>query len=1344
MADDQSLYALNEKIVNAPIEEEMKNSYIDYAMSVIVGRALPDARDGLKPVHRRILYAMSDLGLTWNKPYKKSARVVGEVLGKYHPHGDMAVYDSLVRMVQDFSLRYPLIDGQGNFGCFTGDTKIKLLDGRDVSFEDLAREYGADKPFDVYTVDREGRITVGKGRNSRVTRSQAGLIEIILDSGETIRCTPDHRFMLRDGSYKQAQDLSEQDSLMPGYFKREPVREGLNDYLMILQPREGRYEFVHQMADRWSQDCGLAVKQKRPFVRHHKNFDRFDNRPENIERMGFLEHLHLHARQIRELWKESGFRTRQRQGVQRYYRDNPSAVETRRARFAAQNKEEAFRKRVGAKAAERNRARFAADPGLARAVSERMRRLWRDPDYRIKMSEALRGIEKRPLSAEQLQTVRRVISEKSRAMWSSSKREQIVQAIQTALSKPEIRRKMSVSAKRLWQEPWYRAKFGEGHFSRMASALWARPETRGLHRRKIAAQREDARFRLLQQEAVRKSNLRRLQSDPGMMQRLAQQAAQSLRERWGTQEYRRRVMRSKVLRYVRTLLSTYPAEAVTPVLYDQSGPKNGIPRAEHLSRYFSNFEEAREQAAAYNHRIISKRMLDETADVWDITVDEHHNFLLSACVFVHNSIDGDNAAAMRYSESRLARITEELLADIEKETVPFVPNFDESLLEPSLLPTKVPVLLANGSSGIAVGMATNIPPHNLSEIVDGLAALIDAPEITVKDLMKHVKGPDFPTGGLICGREGIREAFTTGRGRLKVRAKAGIEEQKGGREAIIITEIPYMVNKANLIESIARLVEAKKIEGISDVRDESDRDGLRVVIELKRDVPSQVVLNNLYKHTQMQETFGVIMLALVAGEPRVLSLKGLMEQFIAFREEVVMRRTRYDLDQAEKRAHILEGLKIALADLDRIIKTIRQSKSPEAAKEALVKNFKLTEIQAKAILEMQLQRLTALEREKIEAEYLELIKKIELYKSVLKSRRKVLDIIKDELAEIKKAYGDERRTQIVADETDIEIEDLIPVEDVLITISHAGYIKRIPVSAYRKQRRGGTGVTGSGVREEDFIEHLFLCSTHDYILFFTSKGRVYWRRAYEIPQASRQAKGKAMVNLLAVGLDERVTSFVQVKEFDNKHTLIMATRKGQIKKTNLEAFSHPRTTGIQAIHLRAGDELMSCEVTDGHQEILLATRQGKAIRFPEKQVREMGRGAGGVRGIRLGAKDVVVGMEIVDKKAFLLSITQKGFGKKTLFNLYRLQSRGGKGIINVKVTPKNGAVDAVLTVRGGDEVIVVTTNGMVVRTQVDEIRTSGRNAQGVRVIRLRERDTVASAARVVAREEEDEVEPKKA
>ncbi len=703
------------------------------------------------------------------------------------------------------------------------------------------------------------------------------------------------------------------------------------------------------------------------------------------------------------------------------------------------------------------------------------------------------------------------------------------------------------------------------------------------------------------------------------------------------------------------------------------------------------------------------------------------------------SVDGDNAAAMRYTEARLGAIASELLTDIDKETVDFAPNFDESLEEPTLLPARIPNLLVNGSSGIAVGMATNIPPHNFKEIVEGIMSTIQNPAVTTKELMKIVKGPDFPTAGLILGREGIRNAFETGRGKIVIRAKAAIETGKSKRDAIVITEIPYQVNKANLILSIANLVENKKIEGIHDIRDESDRDGMRVVVELKRDSVPQIVLNQLYKHTQMQETFGVIMLALVDGQPRVLTLKQMIEYFIEFRVVVVTRRTRFELNKAEKRAHILEGLKIAIANLDKVIKVIRASKSPEAAKAGLLENFKLTEIQAQAILEMQLQRLTALEREKIDEEYLELIKKIEYYKSVLKSREKVLGIIKEECLEIAKKYGDERRTQIVAAEQEIEIEDLIAEEDVLITLSHAGYIKRIPVSMYRQQRRGGKGVTGAGVRDdEDFIEHMFLASTHDSILFFTNKGRVYWRKAYEIPQASRQAKGKAIVNFLALGQGESISSFLQVKEFDDKRFVVMVTKNGVIKKTNLIHYSRPRSSGINAITLRDKDELVSCKITSGKDEIFLATHEGKAIRFSEKQAREMGRTASGVRGIRLGKKDEVIAMEIVNKEATILSVTQLGFGKKTSFKEYRLQSRGGKGIINVKVTPKNGKVVNVLAVEEGDQIVTVTTGAMVVRCPVDQIRTSGRNAQGVRVVRLKDGHKVAAVARVLENDEEEE------
>jgi len=703
------------------------------------------------------------------------------------------------------------------------------------------------------------------------------------------------------------------------------------------------------------------------------------------------------------------------------------------------------------------------------------------------------------------------------------------------------------------------------------------------------------------------------------------------------------------------------------------------------------------------------------------------------------SIDGDSAAAMRYTEARLEAVADEFLSDIDKATVDFVPNFDESLEEPSVLPARLPNLLVNGSSGIAVGMATNIPPHNLGEIVKAIVAVIENPEIPVKEICKIVKGPDFPTGGLILGREGIRQAYETGRGRVLVRAKAAVETSAHKKDAIVITEIPYMVNKTNLIESIVRLVETKKVEGIHDIRDESDREGMRIVVELKKEAISQIILNQLYKHTQMQETFGVIMLALVDGQPKVMNLKTMIEKFIEFRQEVVTRRTRFELDKAEKRAHILEGLKIAIANLDKIIKLIRVSKNPEEAKKGLMEKFKLTEIQAKAILEMQLQRLTALERHKIDEEYLALIKKIEEFKTILKSRKKRLEIVRKESEELLEKYQDERRTQIVAAEEEIEIEDLIAKEDVLITISHAGFIKRIPVSMYRRQKRGGAGVTGSGLRdEEDFIEHMFLSSTHDSIMFFTNSGRVYWRKAYEIPQASRQARGKAITNLLSLRPEEKISSFLQVKEFDDQRHVMMVTRNGVIKKTNLIHFSRPRSSGITAITLRPKDELESCMLTQKKDEILLATRFGKAIRFSEQEIRDMGRGASGVRGINLAKGDAVIAMQLVDPKATALSVTELGFGKKTLFKEYRKQSRGGKGIINVKVTDKNGKVVTVATVNEQDEIILVTTGSMIVRCPVDQIRTSGRNAQGVRVIRLKEGHKVACAARVVEKEDDEE------
>ncbi|MFC1590462.1 DNA gyrase subunit A [Candidatus Omnitrophota bacterium] len=706
------------------------------------------------------------------------------------------------------------------------------------------------------------------------------------------------------------------------------------------------------------------------------------------------------------------------------------------------------------------------------------------------------------------------------------------------------------------------------------------------------------------------------------------------------------------------------------------------------------------------------------------------------------SIDGDAPAAMRYTEARMEHITDWMLLDIEKRTVDFMPNFDESLTEPTVLPASLPNLIVNGSSGIAVGMATNIPPHNLVEVADAVSYIIENPDCEPKDLLKKIKGPDFPTGGIICGTDGIKKAYTTGRGLLKLNAKAHIEEHKGGRHSIIISELPYQVNKANLIETMARLVQDKKIEGIADIRDESDKDGVRVVVELKRSENPQIVLNKLFKHTQMQVTFGVIMLALVDGRPKILNLKEVLDEFIRHRKEIITRRTKFDLEKAQNRAHILEGFKIALDKLDRIIRTIRESKDPAIAKAALVSKFKLSEAQAQAILEMQLQRLTRLERDKIDKEYLDLIKRIEIYNAILASEKKVLQIIKDELKILKDKFGDERRTEIAAAFEELDIEDLIKEEDVVITISHAGYIKRLPISSYRKQRRGGRGITGAEVRDQDFIEHLFIASTHEYILFFTDKGIVHWVKVHEIPEAGRLSKGKALINLLQLGQGEKVSALVPVREFKEGQFLFMVTKNGMVKKTELTQYSHPRKGGIIGIGLEKADALRVVKLTTGDDEPFIATRDGMAIRFNESGVRSMGRSAKGVKGIRLKKGDEVMGMELVRPDATALTVTQAGFGKRTPFKEYRVQSRGGKGITNIKVTKKNGQAVGLMSVKEGDEVMLITEKGMIVRSPVREIRVSGRSTQGVRVMKVASGGKVASMASLVVEKEVEKEELK--
>jgi len=708
----------------------------------------------------------------------------------------------------------------------------------------------------------------------------------------------------------------------------------------------------------------------------------------------------------------------------------------------------------------------------------------------------------------------------------------------------------------------------------------------------------------------------------------------------------------------------------------------------------------------------------------------------------YGSVDGDPPAAMRYTEARLTKLAEEMLADIDKETVDFGPNYDESTVEPLVLPAKVPNLLVNGAGGIAVGYATNIPTHNVAEVVDGLMLLIENSDATIDQLMKKIPGPDFPTAGFIYGTQGIRDAYKTGRGLLTLRAKAAIEtDERTERDRIIVTEIPYQVNKARLIEKIAELIQDKRIEGISDLRDESDRDGLRIVIELKRSEIPLVVLNNLYKHTQLQTTFGVIMLALVHNRPEVLNLKQILEAFIEHRREVVVRRTAFELRKAEERAHVLEGLKIALDHLDAVITLIRRAQSPEVAREGLMRQFRLSEIQANAILDMKLQRLTQLERNKLVEEYQETIKRMEYLRSVLGSEALVRKLIKDELEAIKKEYRDERRTQIIPEEAEINIEDLIAQEEVIVTVSHAGYIKRNAVSLYRAQRRGGKGRIGMGIKEEDFVETLFTASTHDYLLFFTDAGKVYWLKVHEIPEAGRAAKGKAMVNLLALGSDEKVTATLPVKEFRDDRFVVMATRQGVIKKTELSAYGNPRQGGIIALSLDQGDKLIGVQITDGQREILLGTRQGIVIRFKEEEVRPMGRTAYGVRGITLEEGNEVIGMETItpDSTTSILTVTEGGYGKRTPVTEYRIQGRGGKGIISVKTTERNGLAVGFLQVRDEDEIVLMAAKGKILRCKVDDIRQIGRNTQGVRLLDLEDDDDrVIGVARLAESAERDD------
>lgn len=1203
------------------ITEELKESYLDYAMSVIVGRALPDVRDGLKPVHRRILYAMWDMGLKSSAKLRKSATVVGEVLGKYHPHGDVAVYDTMTRLAQDFSMRYPLIHGQGNWGCFTKDTKVKLTDGRDLSFEDLIKEDMEGKINFTYTVNSLGLISISKIKKPRLTIENAEIIKVALDNGKEIKCTPNHPFMLKDGEYKEAENLKSGDSLMPFYQRISEKTDRINreGYVLIYQPKKDEWVPAHHLADNYNLTV-RRYKKNAGRVRHHLDFNRLNNNPDNIERMQWGQHWRIHYQHA-----------------------------------ARMHENEEYRNKIAL-----GRANYLADPQTkakySKLLSERNVRNWKNPDYRAKMRQFLSDVNKQYIQDH------------------PEKRQ-------------ELSRRATDTLKRLWQNPEYRSsmrgkiiKGNKNHTSNKTGKL---------------------KFLNICKEAINQSLV------------LSEESYSKARE----------------------------------IVYSYRGAPLWKTA---LNKYFQNNPDLVRQELNRNHKVIRVKKINKREDVYDLTIDKSHNFCLAAGIFVHNSIDGDSAAAMRYTECKLTALAEEMLEDIDKETVNWIDNYDGTRQEPTVLPAKLPQLLLNGSLGIAVGMATSIPPHNLSELADGIGHLIDHPRATSDDLLKFVKGPDFPTGGAIYDRNAIAQAYSTGKGPIINRGIAKIEENKKGQFYILITEIPYQVNKAALLEKIAELVKEKKIEGIKDIRDESSRAGLRVIIELKNDSYPQKILNQLYKMTDLQKSFHLNMLALTDGglQPQVLSLKDILEQYISHRKEVVTRRTQFDLARARERAHILEGLKKALDHIDAIISTIRKSPTKEEAHRNLCAKFKFTEVQATAILEMRLQALAGLERQKIEDELKEKLILIKELEAILKDPGKILEVIKGELSGLKEKFGDERRTKVfVSALGEFKEEDLVPEGECIITLTQGGYIKRMDPKNYKAQKRGGKGIIGITTREEDIVLHMVSVSNHDNILFFTNTGRVFQTKAYEIGETSRVARGQAIVNFLQLAAGERVTSMVAIKESlkDMKRSgpgslednfLVIATKNGIIKKTEIADFANVRRSGLIGVTLKKGDELRFAKSTSGDDEIILVTAKGQSVHFKEKDVRPMGRGASGVRGISLKKDDELVAMEVIGERwrkqnanIELLVVTENGFGKKTDVKQFKIQRRGGSGIKAGQVTQKTGKI-VIAEILGPDveELIAISAKGQVIRTSLASVSLLGRATQGVRIMKLEAGDKIAAVA----------------
>ncbi|MBN2600014.1 MAG: DNA gyrase subunit A [Candidatus Thermoplasmatota archaeon] len=1224
------------------INEEMKRAFIDYSMSVIMSRALPDIRDGLKPVHRRILYAMNEKGITYEKPYKKSANIVGEVLGKYHPHGDQAIYDSLVRMAQDFSLRYPLIAGQGNFGsvdgdsaaamryCVTGDTMVLTNQGI-VDIKDIAP--GEETEINVQIVNYQ---------NQKTHASK------FFNSGKhpTIYLRTQQGYEL-EGSYNHPVITWVNDHGTP-HLKWKMLSEiTTNDYVVLSR------------SSHFFPEKNISLRQYHPLVSKRTKIFQL---PQTMnEELAFLlgalvSEGSFHQKQIlfNNLNKEYYNKVKtamlhQFPGIKLYERTLPKCRCVELSIYYTHVVE--FLKNIGLTqtTSAKKEIPFTVLQSTRRCIASFLSGLYEGDgsvSYKVDKRHGGKTIELTYLS--------------------NSKK--LIHQLKTVLLNFGIITTLPYKDKR---NPCYKLIISDVNNIKK-------------FQENIDFSCSKKQKRLAQIKSLNTTRMSKNDFIPFLADYLRAKYNDPLFHRYNYDRYNNLRRNYSLLM---KKLDAVDRELIDDILHHE---------------YFFN-------------RIYEITPTCEEKTVYSLRVDSPCHSYIANGFINHNT------------ETKMAKITKLMLQDIDKETVEWHDNYDGSLKEPDVLPAILPNLLVNGSSGIAVGMATNMAPHNLCEVIDGTIRMIDAPETSTAELMEIIKGPDFPTGGIICGRGGILSAYSTGRGSLVVRAKTSIEEGEQ-KNKIIVHELPYQVNKSVLLQTIAELVKEKKLEGIADLRDESDRKGMRIVIELKRDAIDDVVLNQLFEHTELQSSFGVLNLAIVKGEPKVLMLREILQHYIEYRVEIISRRTTYDLKKAREKMHILEGLMIALRNIDEVIKIIRQSKEIEEAKNKLMTRFKLSEIQAKAILDMRLQKLVGMEIEAVEKDYNETKQLIEELEAILADKQKILAEIKRELLELKEKFGDARRTQIVEGEAGIDIEDLIPVQEVVVTITKDGYIKRIPTETYRTQHRGGKGLIGVRPKEEDFVVDSFITSTHDYLMFFTNHGRVYWMKGYKIPEGDRHAKGKAIINLLPrLEEGEKIETAVPIHEFDDTHFLIFTTKQGTIKKTVLSAYGNIRVNGIIAIKLKEGDELMSVELSDGTKTVMIATAGGQACRFNERELRPMGRATHGVIGIRLkNKKDRVVAMTVVDITGSLFTITENGFGKRSPIDEYRMTHRGSKGVRTIVTNERNGNVVFVSQVNDENELIITTEHGMTVRIPVRDIREQSRNTMGVRIMRLNEGDKVVS------------------